>query len=107
MNHSRCKCPHTPLPKEKGAQTASQPGFRRCRYYQASLSSSFQAIGDIFTGLTAAVGAADKVCELSFGGNITLDRNCNSLTACLAVLDNPVPPPSTPSSLSNSRDPDP
>jgi len=48
------------------------------RYYQASLSSSFQAIGDIFTGLTAAVGAADKVFELmnrqplmSTGGELT------------------------------------
>jgi ATP-binding cassette subfamily B (MDR/TAP) protein 9 len=33
-------------------------------YYQQSLSSAFQAIGDIFTGLAAAVGAADKVFEL-------------------------------------------
>ena len=33
--------------------------------YQQSLSSSFQLMGDVFSALSAAVGAADKVIELS------------------------------------------
>jgi len=32
--------------------------------YQQSLSGSFQALGDVFSALSAAVGAADKVVEL-------------------------------------------
>jgi len=32
--------------------------------YQQSLSASFQALGDVFSALSAAVGAADKVVEL-------------------------------------------
>ncbi|KAL6751648.1 hypothetical protein V8C86DRAFT_2773879 [Haematococcus lacustris] len=32
--------------------------------YQGSLSSAFQALGDVFSALTGAVGAADKVLEL-------------------------------------------
>jgi ATP-binding cassette subfamily B (MDR/TAP) protein 9 len=32
--------------------------------YQQSLSNAFQYMGDVFSALTAAVGAADKVIEL-------------------------------------------
>jgi ATP-binding cassette, subfamily B (MDR/TAP), member 9 len=32
--------------------------------YQQSLSAAFQALGDVFSALSAAVGAADKVIEL-------------------------------------------
>lgn len=36
--------------------------------YQQSLTSSFQMIGDVFSALTAAVGAADKVRGWRWGG---------------------------------------
>jgi ATP-binding cassette, subfamily B (MDR/TAP), member 9 len=32
--------------------------------YQQSLSAAFQSLGDVFSSLSAAVGAADKVIEL-------------------------------------------
>lgn len=32
--------------------------------YQQALAGSFQSIGDVFTSLTAAVGAAEKVLEM-------------------------------------------
>lgn len=48
--------------------------------YQQSLTAAFQALGDVFSALSAAVGAADKVVELmqrqpafSLGGNLVPD----------------------------------
>lgn len=38
--------------------------------YQQSLSSAFSMMGDVFSALTAAVGAADKVCGTGIKGQV-------------------------------------
>uniref|UniRef100_A0A6S8M2Q5 ATP-binding cassette transporter n=1 Tax=Dunaliella tertiolecta TaxID=3047 RepID=A0A6S8M2Q5_DUNTE len=46
------------------AHTMSPGALVSFMLYQQSLSSAFQMMGDVFSALTAAVGAADKVLEL-------------------------------------------